>query len=64
MLIRYRFARGAGYSILSSLAFSFFYRKPPDIQKQLDEGHARFMEFQKELDEGRSPAGEPKLRGR
>jgi hypothetical protein len=46
-------ARGAGYSILSSLAFSVFYRRPPDIQKQLDEGHARFTEFQKKLDEGR-----------
>jgi hypothetical protein len=57
MLLRYRFARGAGYSILSSLAFSVFYRKPPDIQKQLDEGHARFMEFQKELDERRSQSG-------
>jgi hypothetical protein len=48
MLMRYRFARGAGYSILRSLAFSLFYLKPPDIQKQLDESTSRFMEFQKE----------------
>jgi hypothetical protein len=54
VLIRYRFARGAGYSILSSLAFSLFNRKPPEIQKQLDESHARFIAFQKKLDEGRS----------
>jgi hypothetical protein len=57
MLLRYRFARGAGYSILSSLAFSCFYRRPPDIQRQLDEGHARFTEFQKKLDEERSQSG-------
>jgi hypothetical protein len=54
MLIRYRFARGAGYSILSSLAFALFCRKPPDIQKQLDDSHARIVEFQKKSDEGRS----------
>jgi hypothetical protein len=34
-----------------------FLPKAPDIQKQLDEGHARFMEFQKELDERRSQSG-------
>jgi hypothetical protein len=54
MLIQYRFARGAGYSILSSLAFALFYRMPPEIKKQLDESHARFTEFQKELDERRN----------
>jgi hypothetical protein len=64
MLIRYRFARGAGYSILGSLAFALFNRKPPEIQKQLDESRVRIKEFQKKSDEGRSPAGEPKLRGR
>jgi hypothetical protein len=54
MLTRYRFARGAGYSILSSLAFALFSRKPPDIQKQLEESHARIVEFQRKSDEGRS----------
>jgi hypothetical protein len=64
MLIRYRFARGAGYSILGSIAFALFKRKPAEMQKQLDESLARFMEFQKKLDEGRGAAGEPSLRGR
>jgi hypothetical protein len=54
MLTRYRFARGTGYSILSSLAFALLNRKPPDIQKQLDESHARIVEFQKKSDERRS----------
>jgi hypothetical protein len=54
MLISYRFTRGAGYSILSSLAFALFNRKPPEIQKLLHESDARFMELQTKLDERRN----------
>jgi hypothetical protein len=41
-----RFARGFG-----------FFRRLPDIQRQLDEGHARFTEFQQKLDEQRGQSG-------
>jgi hypothetical protein len=53
MLNRYRLVRGLGCSVFSSLLFALFRWNPPKIQKQLDESHARFVENQKKLDEGR-----------
>ena len=50
MLTRYRLARGASFAILDSLAFALFDRKPPEIQKQLEQSQARLREFRKRSD--------------
>jgi len=52
-LIRYRLARRAGRSILKSLSFALFIRKPPDQIRTDDENRARLMEIKKRWDEGR-----------
>jgi len=54
MLRRYRLARSVGHSVLTSLLFALLNWNSPQIQRQLDESQARFVEFQKKLDEGRS----------
>jgi hypothetical protein len=54
MVNRYRLARRLGSSVFSSLLFAIFRRNPPNIQRQLEESHVRFVEFQKKkLEEGR-----------
>jgi hypothetical protein len=58
MLDRYRLVRRLGCSVLSSLLFALFQLNPAKIQRQLDESHARFVEFQKKkLEEGRRLSG-------
>ncbi len=44
VLVRYRLARAAGFSFLGCLAFSLFGRRPPEIQRLLDESQARLEE--------------------
>jgi hypothetical protein len=50
--------RSVGHTILTSLLFALLNWNPPQIQRQLDESIARFVEFQKKLDEGRSRSPE------
>jgi hypothetical protein len=52
MFRRYRISRRAGYSVLSSLAFAIFNRKPPPLRRRLDAGQARLVEFQALSDDG------------
>jgi hypothetical protein len=52
MFRRYRISRRAGYSVLSSLAFAIFNRKPTAIRRRLDAGRARLVEFQARSDDG------------
>ena len=47
MLVRYRLARAAGFSFLISLVFALLGRRPPEIQRLLDESQAQLVEFRK-----------------
>ncbi len=56
MLIRYRIARGAGQSVLHSLAFALFKQSPTEIQLQTD---AQLVELQKRWNESAAPNAVP-----
>jgi len=47
VLVRYRLARAAGFSFLISLVFGLLGRRPPEIQRLLDESQAQLVEFRK-----------------
>jgi hypothetical protein len=49
---RYRLARREGRSILDSLLFALFIRKPPEQERTDEENRARLMELKKRWDEG------------
>jgi len=51
-MIRYRLARREGRSILDSLLFALFIRKPPQQERTEEENRARLMELKKRWDEG------------
>jgi len=50
MLIRYRLARRSGHRVFNSLQFALFNRKPPKLQKQIDETGARLKELKRKWD--------------
>jgi hypothetical protein len=52
-LTRYCLARREGRSILDSLVFALFTRKPPEQERTDEENRARLMELKKRWDEGR-----------
>jgi hypothetical protein len=54
--IRYQVARGAGHSILLSLAFALVKLRPSAVRRQIDdENRALIMDLKKTWDEGSAP---------